>query len=107
MVVRIKKKMYEYIGLRKHNIVDCTRVFLLHNNNMVLGTWTKLSCDGCMCCRNPVIKFSKTKTVVGRQLSPEVAFFSSRGPSSLSPSVLKVLIIHSFIKAIVFILTKM
>ncbi|KAG5145358.1 hypothetical protein JHK84_030901 [Glycine max] len=39
--------------------------------------------------RNPVIKFSKTKTVVGQQLSPEVAFFSSRGPSSLSPSVLK------------------
>ncbi|KAG4979477.1 hypothetical protein JHK84_033063 [Glycine max] len=39
--------------------------------------------------RNPVIKFSKTKTVVGQQLSPEVAFFFSRGPSSLSPSVLK------------------
>ncbi|XP_020239439.1 subtilisin-like protease SBT3.5 isoform X2 [Cajanus cajan] len=39
--------------------------------------------------RNPVIKFSKTKTVVGQQISPEVAFFSSRGPSSLSPSVLK------------------
>ncbi|RDX73230.1 Subtilisin-like protease SBT3.6, partial [Mucuna pruriens] len=39
--------------------------------------------------RNPVIKFSKTKTVVGQQISPEVALFSSRGPSSLSPSVLK------------------
>ncbi|TKY67617.1 Subtilisin protease SBT3.5 [Spatholobus suberectus] len=39
--------------------------------------------------RNPVIKFGKTKTVVGQQISPEVAFFSSRGPSSLSPSVLK------------------
>ncbi|KAK7264239.1 hypothetical protein RJT34_31845 [Clitoria ternatea] len=39
--------------------------------------------------RNPVIKFSKTRTVVGQQMSPEVAFFSSRGPSSLSPSVLK------------------
>ncbi|CAK8576636.1 unnamed protein product [Lathyrus sativus] len=39
--------------------------------------------------RNPVIKFSKTRTVVGRQMSPDVALFSSRGPSSLSPSVLK------------------
>lgn len=42
-------------------------------------------------CRNPVVKLSKTKTVVGQQISPEVAFFSSRGPSSLSPTVLKVL----------------
>ncbi|RHN61365.1 putative tripeptidyl-peptidase II [Medicago truncatula] len=39
--------------------------------------------------RNPVIKFSKTRTVVGQQMSPDVALFSSRGPSSLSPSVLK------------------
>ncbi|KAL8156342.1 subtilisin-like protease SBT3.9 isoform X2 [Apium graveolens] len=39
--------------------------------------------------RNPVVKLSKTKTVVGQQISPEVAFFSSRGPSSLSPTVLK------------------
>nr|XP_023888957.1 subtilisin-like protease SBT3.9 isoform X1 [Quercus suber] len=38
---------------------------------------------------NPVVKFSLTKTAVGQQISPEVAFFSSRGPSSLSPSVLK------------------
>ncbi|KAG6653391.1 subtilisin-like protease SBT3.7 isoform X4 [Carya illinoinensis] len=39
--------------------------------------------------RNPIVKFSPTKTAVGQQISPEVAFFSSRGPSSLSPSVLK------------------
>ncbi|XP_010263869.1 PREDICTED: subtilisin-like protease SBT3.9 [Nelumbo nucifera] len=39
--------------------------------------------------RNPVVRFSLTKTSLGRQISPEVAFFSSRGPSSLSPSVLK------------------
>ncbi|KAA8536048.1 hypothetical protein F0562_028526 [Nyssa sinensis] len=38
---------------------------------------------------NPVVKFSLTKTAVGQQISPEVAFFSSRGPSSLSPTVLK------------------
>ncbi|KAL5791053.1 hypothetical protein ACOSQ2_005941 [Xanthoceras sorbifolium] len=39
--------------------------------------------------RNPVVKFSFTKTTIGQQISPEVAFFSSRGPNSLSPSVLK------------------
>ncbi|XP_027355421.1 subtilisin-like protease SBT3.5 [Abrus precatorius] len=39
--------------------------------------------------RNPIIKFSKNKTIVGQQISPEVALFSSRGPSSVSPSVLK------------------
>ncbi|XP_043709927.1 subtilisin-like protease SBT3.9 isoform X2 [Telopea speciosissima] len=39
--------------------------------------------------RNPVVRFSLTKTTLGRQISPEVAFFSSQGPSSLSPSVLK------------------
>ncbi|KAJ6739144.1 hypothetical protein OIU74_003995 [Salix koriyanagi] len=39
--------------------------------------------------RNPVVKFSFTKTVIGKQISPEVAFFSSRGPSSISATVLK------------------
>ncbi|KAM7253973.1 hypothetical protein ACFE04_031655 [Oxalis oulophora] len=39
--------------------------------------------------RHPVVKFGFTETVIGQQLSPEVAFFSARGPSSLSPSVLK------------------
>ncbi|CAK7329616.1 unnamed protein product [Dovyalis caffra] len=39
--------------------------------------------------RNPLVKFSFTKTVIGRQISPEIAFFSSRGPSSISPAVLK------------------
>ncbi|KAK8568066.1 hypothetical protein V6N12_006633 [Hibiscus sabdariffa] len=39
--------------------------------------------------RNPVVKFSFSKTVIGQQLAPEIAYFSSRGPSSLSPSVLK------------------
>ncbi|XP_010271499.1 PREDICTED: subtilisin-like protease SBT3.9 isoform X2 [Nelumbo nucifera] len=39
--------------------------------------------------RNPVVRFSLTTTSLGRQISPEVAFFSSRGPSSISPSVLK------------------
>ncbi|XP_058109160.1 subtilisin-like protease SBT3.9 [Magnolia sinica] len=39
--------------------------------------------------RNPVVKFGLTKTTIGTLISPEVAFFSSRGPSSLSPSILK------------------
>ncbi|TQE06388.1 hypothetical protein C1H46_008022 [Malus baccata] len=39
--------------------------------------------------RNPVVKFNPSKTLVGQQISPEVAFFSSRGPNSLSPSILK------------------
>ncbi|OVA20401.1 Peptidase S8/S53 domain [Macleaya cordata] len=39
--------------------------------------------------RDPVVRFSLTKTALGRVTSPEVAFFSSRGPSSLSPAVLK------------------
>ncbi|KAK2978280.1 hypothetical protein RJ640_017131 [Escallonia rubra] len=39
--------------------------------------------------RNPMVKFSLTRTSVGQEISPEVAFFSSRGPSSISPTVLK------------------
>ncbi|PKI37202.1 subtilisin-like protease SBT3.9 isoform X1 [Punica granatum] len=39
--------------------------------------------------KDPVVKFSGSRTVLGQQISPEVAVFSSRGPSSLSPSVLK------------------
>ncbi|XP_052193695.1 subtilisin-like protease SBT3.9 isoform X2 [Diospyros lotus] len=38
---------------------------------------------------NPVVKFGNTRTTLGRQISPKVAFFSARGPSSLSPAVLK------------------
>ncbi|CAI0424436.1 unnamed protein product, partial [Linum tenue] len=37
----------------------------------------------------PVVKFSSTKTTIGSQTSPEIALFSSRGPSSLSPAILK------------------
>ncbi|XP_057972829.1 subtilisin-like protease SBT3.9 [Malania oleifera] len=39
--------------------------------------------------RHPTVKISVTTTSVGKQIAPEVADFSSRGPSSLSPSVLK------------------
>ncbi|XP_030522893.1 subtilisin-like protease SBT3.9 isoform X1 [Rhodamnia argentea] len=39
--------------------------------------------------RNPLVKITSSRTVIRKQISPEVAVFSSRGPSSLSPSVLK------------------
>ncbi|CAN1256045.1 Subtilisin-like protease SBT3.6 [Linum perenne] len=38
---------------------------------------------------NPMVKFSSTRTSVDHQTSREVALFSSRGPSSLSPAILK------------------
>ncbi|KAG2644781.1 hypothetical protein PVAP13_2KG377100 [Panicum virgatum] len=39
--------------------------------------------------RNPTVQFDSAKTIFGELIGPEVAYFSSRGPSSLSPSVLK------------------
>ncbi|KAJ4777035.1 Subtilisin-like protease SBT3.6 [Rhynchospora pubera] len=39
--------------------------------------------------KNPLVKFTSIRTVVGKLMAPEVAYFSSRGPSSLSPFVLK------------------
>ncbi|XP_043695404.1 subtilisin-like protease SBT3.9 [Telopea speciosissima] len=39
--------------------------------------------------KSSVVKLSMPKSVVGKSISPRVASFSSRGPSSLSPAVLK------------------
>ncbi|OVA04692.1 Peptidase S8/S53 domain [Macleaya cordata] len=39
--------------------------------------------------RSPIVKLSPPKTIVGKWVSPRVAYFSSRGPSSLAPAVLK------------------
>ncbi|KAK8694897.1 hypothetical protein V6N13_072441 [Hibiscus sabdariffa] len=39
--------------------------------------------------RSPIAKLSIPKTVIGKWLSPRVADFSARGPSSISPTVLK------------------
>ncbi|KAJ4966356.1 hypothetical protein NE237_018205 [Protea cynaroides] len=39
--------------------------------------------------RSPIVKLSQPKTVIGKWVAPQVASFSSRGPSSLSPAVLK------------------
>ncbi|KAG7956099.1 hypothetical protein I3843_11G107800, partial [Carya illinoinensis] len=38
---------------------------------------------------NPLVKLSLTKTIVGMPVSPKVAYFSSRGPSSIAPAILK------------------
>ncbi|GLT64647.1 hypothetical protein SLA2020_371270 [Shorea laevis] len=39
--------------------------------------------------RSPIVKLSPSKTLVGKPVSPNVAFFSSRGPSSIAPEILK------------------
>ncbi|XP_077248388.1 subtilisin-like protease SBT3.9 [Tasmannia lanceolata] len=39
--------------------------------------------------RSPIVKLGHPKTVIGKLTSPRVAYFSSRGPSSISPAVLK------------------
>ncbi|XVF53196.1 hypothetical protein PTKIN_Ptkin05aG0080900 [Pterospermum kingtungense] len=39
--------------------------------------------------RSPIAKLSIPKTVIGKWISPRVADFSARGPSSISPAVLK------------------
>ncbi|KAL6656379.1 hypothetical protein ACP70R_007205 [Stipagrostis hirtigluma subsp. patula] len=39
--------------------------------------------------RYPTVRFGSAKTILGELIGPEVAYFSSRGPSSLSPSILK------------------
>lgn len=40
--------------------------------------------------RFPRVKLSPSKTIVGKPVSAIVAFFSSRGPSSIAPAILKV-----------------
>ncbi|KAF5178745.1 Subtilisin-like protease [Thalictrum thalictroides] len=39
--------------------------------------------------RSPLVMLKHPRTVVGKWVSPRVAYFSSRGPSSLSPMILK------------------
>lgn len=41
--------------------------------------------------RKPVVQIEASKTVIGKSPpAPRVAYFSSRGPSSLTPDILKV-----------------
>lgn len=39
--------------------------------------------------RFPIVKLSASKTIVGKTVSAKVAFFSSRGPNSKAPAILK------------------
>jgi len=41
--------------------------------------------------RNATVHISPSKTVVGKTPAPTVAYFSSRGPSSITPNILKAL----------------
>ncbi|XWS38126.1 hypothetical protein CRYUN_Cryun19dG0103500 [Craigia yunnanensis] len=39
--------------------------------------------------KSPTVKLSPSKTLLGKPVSAKVAFFSSRGPSSIAPEILK------------------
>ncbi|KAL5537777.1 hypothetical protein UlMin_045317 [Ulmus minor] len=39
--------------------------------------------------RLPMVQIKPTKTVIGKSVAPTVAYFSSRGPNSISPDILK------------------
>ncbi|KAM1626573.1 hypothetical protein TB2_014682 [Malus domestica] len=39
--------------------------------------------------RSPIVKLSPSKTLTGKPVSTEVAYFSSRGPNSIAPTILK------------------
>ncbi|KAL5833212.1 hypothetical protein ACOSQ3_016886 [Xanthoceras sorbifolium] len=39
--------------------------------------------------RSPTVKISPSRTLVGKPVSTKVAYFSSRGPSSIAPAILK------------------
>ncbi|XWS50190.1 hypothetical protein CRYUN_Cryun12cG0067800 [Craigia yunnanensis] len=39
--------------------------------------------------KSPTVKLSPSKTLIGKPVSAKVAFFSSRGPSSIAPEILK------------------
>ncbi|KAK9029508.1 hypothetical protein V6N11_026622 [Hibiscus sabdariffa] len=40
--------------------------------------------------KQPVIRISPSKTIIGKSPAPTVVYFSSRGPSTISPDILKV-----------------
>ncbi|KAK2641552.1 hypothetical protein Ddye_023315 [Dipteronia dyeriana] len=45
----------------------------------------------------PIVQLKPTKTSIGKSPAPVVAYFSSRGPSSISPDILKAGIIYIYI----------
>lgn len=46
--------------------------------------------------RSPVVKIKPSRTMVGQPVGTKVATFSSRGPNSISPAILKVCLIFYF-----------
>ncbi|PON64179.1 Subtilase [Parasponia andersonii] len=50
---------------------------------------TKLKHYLALFMRLPKLQIAPAKTIIGKTLAPKVAFFSSRGPSSLAPDILK------------------
>ncbi|KAJ4824270.1 hypothetical protein Tsubulata_021239 [Turnera subulata] len=45
--------------------------------------------SNCELWRNPVVQVLPSRTVIGKSPAPKVAHFSSRGPSSITPDILK------------------
>lgn len=45
--------------------------------------------------RSPLVKLRPPKTFIGKPLSAKVAYFSSRGPNSITPAILKVCILNA------------
>lgn len=46
--------------------------------------------------RYPLVKLNLPKTIVGKPLLAKVAYFSSRGPNSVAPAILKVSILFEY-----------
>ncbi|XP_020539569.1 subtilisin-like protease SBT3.8 isoform X2 [Jatropha curcas] len=71
---------YQNDGLKPCKLIACVKVDY-EMGTQILSYIRK--------ARFPIAKLSFPKTVIGEQASPQVAPFSSRGPSSISPAVLK------------------
>ncbi|KDO76781.1 hypothetical protein CISIN_1g042478mg [Citrus sinensis] len=67
-------------GLDSCNLIPCIKV------NYEVGTQILSYIRR---ARSPIAKLSSPETVIGDLVSPRVASFSSRGPNSMSPAVLK------------------
>ncbi|KAJ4823613.1 hypothetical protein Tsubulata_028239 [Turnera subulata] len=53
---------------------------------VVEASQTQLTCE---LWRNPVVQILPSRTIIGKSLAPKVAHFSSRGPSLVTPDILK------------------
>ncbi|KAG2676907.1 hypothetical protein I3760_12G073300 [Carya illinoinensis] len=71
---------FDYDGLQSCHIIPCIKVDY-EVGAQILSYIRK--------ARSPTVKLSTPRSVIGKWVSPRVASFSSRGPSSMSPSVLK------------------